>query len=46
MYTGKSATSINNRFQKFIGMTFNEYLTKFRIQQALGPHQNTVVSYV
>lgn len=35
IYTGKSATSINNRFQKFIGMTFNEYLTKFRIQQAL-----------
>lgn len=31
----KSATSINTRFQKHLGMTFNEYLTRYRIQQAI-----------
>ena len=34
-HTGRSVTLINNRFQKFLGMTFNDYLTRFRIQKAI-----------
>ncbi len=33
--SNKSATSINSRFQKYFNMTFNEYLTRFRIQKAI-----------
>lgn len=31
----KSTTSINNRFQKHLDMTFNEYLSRVRIQMAI-----------
>ena len=31
----KSTTSINTRFQKHLNMTFNEYLTDYRIQTAI-----------
>lgn len=31
----KSSTSINTRFQKYLNMTFNEYLSRYRIQQAI-----------
>lgn len=34
-YTGRSHSSINNRFQKHLYMTFNDYLTRYRIQRAL-----------
>lgn len=33
--TGKSANSIVNRFQKHLSMTFNDYLTRYRIQKSL-----------
>ncbi|NLC34034.1 MAG: response regulator [Erysipelothrix sp.] len=33
--TKKSTTSINNRFQQHLNMTFNEYLTLYRIQIAI-----------
>lgn len=33
--SNKSATSINSRFQKYFDMNFNEYLTRYRIQQAI-----------
>lgn len=35
LVANKSATSINTRFQKHLNMTFNEYLTRYRIQQAI-----------
>ncbi len=31
----KSSTSINNRFQDYLKMTFNDYLTRYRMQKAL-----------
>lgn len=33
--SNKSATSINTRFQKHFNMTFNEYLTRYRIQKSI-----------
>ncbi|CAM3600164.1 response regulator [Erysipelothrix urinaevulpis] len=33
--TDKSTTSINSRFQQHLNMTFNEYLTLFRIQKSI-----------
>lgn len=32
---GVSATYLHNEFKKHIGMTFNEYLSRFRIQKAI-----------
>lgn len=33
--TNKSTTSLNNRFQRELGCSFNEYLNKYRIQRAI-----------
>lgn len=33
--TGKSSTSINKRFQKELNTSFSDYLTRFRMQQAI-----------
>lgn len=35
MVTGKGTNSIVNRFQKHLNLSFNEYLTKYRMQEAL-----------
>lgn len=34
--TGKSSTSINTRFQRELKYSFSDYLTRFRMQEAIG----------
>ena len=34
-HTGRSVTLINNRFQKFLDTTFNDFLTRYRLQKAI-----------